>query len=544
MDIIELRQANASLSPANGDYEVSLDDGLLLNPGDELLIKNCFVDTKNINDNEIVLNSDYTFHISTIRCVKNIDDTDKAYGNNNNGDITKTDNKYYMECVNVGAIIPNLELISNAQISIKEKLITKDRIANITFSYLDINGNKATKSVKVDRNNYTVSPGPLPLNIIAKKNTIKLIQDKNWKSLKMNFDGFTRSDYSDTHSYKPITNTFDFTLPAGNYTLERFQEEFNKKITVLSTTNTEYLDSPLLTYTTNEGGGLSKPFIRVDGNGYFKFQNLSGTKQYFVGTNQFAIEFDEELQFWEIINHFPLYENNNIEVRFKNFQDYVSGVSTNIKQAYGSYGTVLITNLTATDGDGLEQNFFGDVLGFDMSKIISHIGYKTDNLNGVPNQIIPYMDSSSIEIGVNVSDALFSIDDIVSKGGTGFRTINPSTINSIKQINSTFRPIYSSFKFNELKNNAYYLIEIDGFNTSLSGGAFKVNNIAGILSAYYAVGSYTTSGQESSIPMVYNGITPTLIKSFKVRILNPDRSVVDDLGNDNCVFLQHIKAKN
>ena len=64
-------------------------------------------------------------------------------------------------------------------------------------------------------------------------------------------------------------------------------------------------------------------------------------------------------------------------------------------------------------------------------------------------------------------------------------------------------------------------------------------NMRGIIDRYYSANSYTSS-QGGDISYIHYGNSFQL-QSLKIRISNSDGSVIDDLGNDNTVFIKVIK---
>ena len=93
----------------------------------------------------------------------------------------------------------------------------------------------------------------------------------------------------------------------------------------------------------------------------------------------------------------------------------------------------------------------------------------------------------------------------------------------------------------------YYLIEIEGkgVKSDIRGGvgsAIQNNKISAIVSRYYQTLSYTSSMDGSgAIPYIHTG-EPMIIDSFKVRILDPDGTLTDNIQDSNVVFLQHTAA--
>jgi len=554
MDIIELRQtANVD---TNGDYQVSLaNNPLILMPGDQLSIKNAFIDTKNINDNEIILPNPYTFELTVLKCNRNFFNSTaaaavspKIYKNNNYDHITLTDGDMYMVC-NEAGISTDYELVNFVQLEyVVVHVKVKHGPVAYNFVYEGVDGNKHTKVLKIDTEAVQAGHNVINMNIVVKKGTL-VAPDRALLKNNIKIDTFDTSPYDKVSAYKPRTSTVSFTLPAGNYTPDRFCEEFNIQLTSANPTSGNDIGSALLAHTKNYNStNQSRPFVRTDGNGIFTYsQNYSTTdKPVLYGSNQCALEYDDQLGFFKFVNHYPLYNTTQIGVSFNDittYDDETAGTaSTTVKEPIGNRGCVLFTHLGCTDTITNESiNFFQDELGFDLDNMLVSIAYRDSRLDN-QDTTVPYLDITGDELqpGVNYSEAFLSVDNFVEK--TDSNGIFDITALGFVQ-NNTIRYIFSETKFNEVIKNGYFLLEIDGGITqNMIGQGYRTHNISGIVSRYYSVGSYTTGGVESGIPYVNNGYFPIAINNFRVRILNGNRDMAEGLGSDNCIFLQHISA--
>ena len=64
------------------------------------------------------------------------------------------------------------------------------------------------------------------------------------------------------------------------------------------------------------------------------------------------------------------------------------------------------------------------------------------------------------------------------------------------------------------------------------------------MSRYQSVDNYTSFYNEgnTSVPYIHKG-NPIQLNNFKVRILNPDKNVADNIGASNAIYLEHVKFK-
>lgn len=554
MDIIQLRQEDAGTVNSNGDYSVVIPQPVILNPGDQIALKNCFIDTKNINDNEIVLNNPVIVEMTFIRCVRNyghIPAASLSLRDNNDNRATLIDGDLYMECSEKTSTPPNYYLYSTVNLTQSGKVFPKTTTENYRFTYTDINGNKATKVITINnswvKNQQTGYKYQHNLNIIALNNSVDFIDSSEAFKRGMELisgDEYDKAPYVTANRYDVVSESVSFPLEAGNYTTSQFCEIFNRELTLSIPTTTDKIGNNFLSYTTEKDtvAKISQPFIRLDGNGLIYQNYAADTSNYFIGTNQVAIEFDSNDQVFKLINHFPIYNGSDLGVKFNQVQEYNgAGTAVNIRKPFGSYGCVLFTHLSAIDTiTNNDIKLFDDILGFDLKTLLIDVEYDVRDLDGVADVHLPYITDPNFDTpGISYSDAFLGIDDFVDKSSGG--DFSKFLTTDFFSVNTDFTYIRSNNKFNELLNNPYFLIEISGYNTNFTDSNNIKHTMAGIVSRYYSVGSYTTSGAESSIPMINDGLVPQILKSFNVRILNPDGQLIADLGDDNCIFLQHVK---
>ena len=88
----------------------------------------------------------------------------------------------------------------------------------------------------------------------------------------------------------------------------------------------------------------------------------------------------------------------------------------------------------------------------------------------------------------------------------------------------------------------YYLIEVESNfqNNFLTPDSNRRSTMA-ICSRYYERATYTSATESDSIVYTHRG-APALLSSFSCRILDSDKNIALNLGEDNTVFLQVVKA--
>ena len=78
-----------------------------------------------------------------------------------------------------------------------------------------------------------------------------------------------------------------------------------------------------------------------------------------------------------------------------------------------------------------------------------------------------------------------------------------------------------------------------GFKSNLVSTEITSRAIHGIIDRYYSKGSYTT-GTDNSLIYTHRG-QPLVLSKFYTRILQPNRTVPEELGNDNTIFIEIIR---
>ena len=96
-----------------------------------------------------------------------------------------------------------------------------------------------------------------------------------------------------------------------------------------------------------------------------------------------------------------------------------------------------------------------------------------------------------------------------------------------------FRPAVSGV----LLDTGYYLLEINAGITNLIMDSSKTyRNISGIINRYFSLGSYTSTGMDTSLVYTHSG-EPIALSDIQIRVLNPDKTPAS-IGFDNTIFLE------
>jgi len=267
---------------------------------------------------------------------------------------------------------------------------------------------------------------------------------------------------------------------------------------------------------------------------------------YIFGCSEPAIEFDDELKRFKFLLHTPLFSSSNTLV--VKAVETNSLVPSNEFRYCGSAGGAILNNVSPhslfqklgflNQPDQQTAQQFSDNLLCTLTQVNhSSLGgftnlttFKIQNLEMSKNLTSAY---TSVAITYPV-DGTFTppaiVDEVQNKEGSSVITLEPILAqNSISNVQL---------------QNPYFLIEISGFDNKLKGVNNTFTNIMSIVSRFQSIDNYTSFYNEGnpSIPYIHKG-NPIQLNNFKIRILNPNKEVSDNLGSSNSIYLEHIKFK-
>ena len=373
----------------------------------------------------------------------------------------------------------------------------------------------------------------------------------------------------------PHIFTYNFTIPSGAYDPSEFARVLTDKLAGqnISTPTSDFIDysdvpdtngnkylqvprsfiSPYL-HITSTLSAISSPntqtyACRGDGEGVL----LANNNNLLFGSSQVGVEFDvDQNKFFFSQLHTPYY------------------LQTASTSAMGTQ----FTNVKAHDGSATDQNFVANKtggvgftelqpanvwfkkMGMDTN-ILTNFGIRDFDGNG--KQFADYKNITDgattlgnlspitfvMNDGINTTGNFTSLDSALNKSTP---RVLPADLATLKDTSQIIKQIYARNTLNEGGSLPYFLIEIDGkgINSDIRGGLSSsiINTkISAIVSRYYQTLSYTSSMDGSgAIPYIHKG-EPLIIDSFRVRILDPNGEVSDNIQDSNIVFLQHTPAQ-
>jgi hypothetical protein len=399
--------------------------------------------------------------------------------------------------------------------------------------------------------------------------------------------------------YEPFLQTVKVELAGGpgvNYDPTDLAEEINRQFTAIppeSITNTELSGSNKFLRRVGYGAPGGDPssdlaFIEatIDASGSdpsggtvgvfgYKYNTNTEAGARYVGASQISLAYNPDKQRFSFdFLHSPLYQGGGgaVTVGLVFAQQFPS--SDNKTFPVLKAGGILIKNLYArvketqqptdfwgrTLGFGVKNVTAGGKIKFDLGNIlvkpsiISSVadpsGNPTDTLvNGVPASIPVFPDA--LINGVNMTGGFFSLDNVVQKGDkdSTYPSFQPPELDP-----SNANVFSSSDKQYEIEANrsitnsatalpfAYYLLSINAnFKTNLLTENRNMGTITSIISRYYTNLSYTSGSASDAVIYTHRG-PPTLLSSFDCRILNSDKDLAPNIGSDNTVFIEIVRA--
>ena len=381
----------------------------------------------------------------------------------------------------------------------------------------------------------------------------------------------------------PMIFTYNFTIASGAYDPSEFARVITDKLASQNVTTTDplnFIDTPDTDKNKylSDSRSFNSPYLnlgkklkaiqtdstqficcRHDGEGIIKVS----ADDWLVGSTQCGLEFDiEQNKFFFSQLHSPFYNQPSgvpsMGTSFVNVLNVVNGSNSQSKVATDFFFTA---NKNGGVGftDLQPSSVWFDKMGMNPN-ILTNFATKifSTNAAGIPTTTAQYKDiETHAQIFTDLSPITFTMNDGIQTTGN-FTSLDSAIdkttpriapdLSKLSDTSNILKQIYARSSLNEGGSLPYYLIEIDGkgINSDIRGSlASAINNtkISGIVSRFYQTQSYTSSIDGSgAIPYIHRG-EPLIIDSFKVRILDPNGELTENIQDSNVVFLQHTSAQ-
>ena len=418
---------------------------------------------------------------------------------------------------------------------------------DILGSPIVLHGNLPTK--KVD-------PAMLDLglffNIICQKDSLKFVMtNENWvlsnldQSIPIRTDA---QDITDPYSYEPMLYKHSFVIESGNYTPVEMASILSDKCQTVQPndkfTNVNELKSPFLQSdsslqklylptTTDQIEVLSTITNSIYAFQYTKPDGSELTLPLWQGASQVSFSFDKFNKFSLDYAHTPWYSTTSDSADIAcSIQNYFFGItpSPGIGFTLTQHSGIAFTGLTP-------KSFWEGKLGFNVGEmtIFPQAGVNEAGGDGYYYPLIDFENGKNVVTGQLIQDML------IKKSTLFYQTSNLIGQEFLSDLTTPIVAPNPPFA-NEVNKNGYYLIEIGNkILNKFIGPNQNFNNIQSIVSTYFSLNSYTLGTSSDSIIYTHSG-APVPISSFDIRILDSNKNLAANLGNDNSIYLELIKA--
>lgn len=284
----------------------------------------------------------------------------------------------------------------------------------------------------------------------------------------------------------------------------------------------------------------------TDANHVYTIKPAGGTGAMYIGASQVQLAYDQPTSkfVWKYL-HTPMYSGappaESIQVA--NYLDSTG----NGRYHYGVGGSISGITLTELSNADANMNFWWDVLGFEPSILAKPTVFTTETNNiATQGHYTRMFDPAQIPdpVGVAVTSAFVGNDAVYNKSNDKINWAVPGAKEFLSTVSAdTTVGLAAAESTGDLDQDksGYYLLDIDGIKQSAVGSDTTSSSLQAIVSRYYNSGSYTTGDSSMGVVYQHKG-APQYLQSLKIRVLQPNGGLADDVGNDSAVFLQIDRA--
>jgi len=550
--ILELSQEKSTNVRANADWTTNLSDqDILLEEGDQLSIKNVFLDTVSSSSGKVKIVEPLTLNVGVIQYMT----------------CWQTNSDFVYDPT--GSLIPNADNYIKTRFKVLPSPGTGfsgyfkwdeldlqydgkggDSWGNFTahFVYIDIHGVQQNKFFTVPEKNsrQTSQLSFTKIGLIFEANSLVWLNSDvgTINSTAIKPDGLKTTAINEGETaFAPEIETFTMTLPAGDYdptTLATFLSTEMSIHKQLGASTSDFVKSAFMV--DSDQVDTNQLFMRTDGSQTLRIKDSgdpasSGTR-YWIGANQIQWVFNESTKRFALnFCHFPLLSSDGKGTISAQYFHIGNDTTQNIETVTTNSGC-LIHSLTAQTADGKFTDFWSNTMGFNLSSMLVNVSTEesTDLTTFQPSAL-----TTRVELipGTNLVNGYIGLDAAVQKTGTAFWKV-PTTLPLISTIETT-NPIVAERSFQDiLLTTSHFLVELNStFVNNFVNQTVSRGNIQSIVSRYYGYEQFTSSEGAGSITYVHKG-EPVYIKSVGCRILQPDLALAD-IGNRNHIYVEIIK---
>ena len=339
-----------------------------------------------------------------------------------------------------------------------------------------------------------------------------------------------------------------FKVNKGEYLLSELCELIGDQITSNGVlTIDEPMDSALLTsdlqIKAEEGIASTNTedfiyYVAEDASNVFRYAN-NITSNYFIGSDQFGLVADSATNKAKFIaTHSNIYDTNGT-VSIAYVKDGTRA-DADLYQA-NKNGGIAITDLSPSD--------LWDKLGFTgtdtaqqpsiIAKVVDGKSISSDNIDAMG---IYAIDSTEGVITTGATKGIAGAIVKVDGGAAVFDKVQD--VDGLHVATTTTTQIFAqTSQAVGVQVGGFFKIQVDlGINNDLVSSDNIQTNIQGVISKYFSQESYTSDMGSGSVSYVHRG-ADTFISRVRVRILDSDDKVDQNIQGDNTVFLSITRAE-
>ncbi len=584
LKVIELKQTDPLASVfKNGDYELQTSEKILVPPNSEIVMKKAFLDTSAFNTQQIIVPEDLTLEFDVLDYIVN------------NTGFENVSTTLLGSSSGLGTIaVPPATTGTGLPMfrSRKHTVGTQDRIATnlefnkkftgtgnnwglgqqLTFEYKDYTNNTRTFHITLPTLPSSNFSYDVSINIACLDNSIKDVtsQDIQAKAGYRPFDGsFTGSQvtynnppsivYELVHNFGG--NTITKTLPSGIYQPNELAEQITQlcqeaRTGDVFTVGNNFVSGSFMKEVANQTGDdcmavgfdVSKGFNLPTGSDSLGAVFQFGTTGYYSGASQVALEYVEEFnKFSWSFNVIPNYgADKKIAVSKGSFPEFKSDGDNSI-DPYGYYqqvgGGVIFMSLRCLNPDGSSNPFWTETLGFDLDVLCPKPEYKNsirgDGAITINTQGFCQLESL-FKTGITVTAPLL-IEDMNIVKGTDYQKsgqiVSETNVENFTSILASKQVLEAS-----VSTGFYFIDVLSNFSNEIIGVDENFKHTVGIVSNYFNQNSFTTGTDADTLIYTHRSDYPIYLSNFHIRILDSNRNLASNLGENNVVFLEVRQA--
>ena len=522
--IIELSRYTSEDKISPAQWKNNLKSGIMLEAGDQVLLKNCFIDTTNLSSANFIFTEDINCKISfgfymIGTDIEQIQIIPGQYvyngggfsGFKRSGSAVVADGlPYFCKEFTEGSMPSNDDApyLDYTIFTIPAGTYSKTYLAQFINRQLQGIKPVGNTGASIVLNNYEASEAEYPFP------TIETV----FQSLSM---GFLPSNTDPTKTYY-LCYAGDGATPFSNsFTEAATPVYFSKGVTNLpygTTNGNQYIF------------GSTSSFQVPDPDSDAKYTNFDSG---YMGCNSMSLSYntDSQLYQWDYI-HTPLVDGNNNQVTGAVYNKLGSNTIASLAFLNARTG-LMLTNLEP-------KSFWEDTLGFNLSNIcfdpknnfndITFDEFMQKTTMNFPSLQLFQVDAKPVDV---YGTTFKSLDSIVTKRSGAWFTDS----------NATVPLLASNISKGTIISGGHYLIDVKGYNTNFKNQLMDTQ-YKGLVSAYFvSADAYVCGiGPDSSF-YIHKG-SPMNLNSFEVSIINPiNKQPAQNLGNNSSVYLQVVKTE-